>query len=56
MYICQPLTESRADRVLSSFCLKGRKRPSPYEPDDPIPIVIDNPLMRNVPDFSMLHD
>ena len=35
---------------------KGRKRLCPYEPDDPKPIVIDNPLMGNVPDFSMLQN
>ena len=31
---------------------KGRKRPCPYEADDPKPIVIDNPLMGNVPNCS----
>ena len=36
--------------------LKGRKRLCPYEPDDPKPIVIDNPLMGNFPDFSMPQD
>jgi hypothetical protein len=33
---------------------KGRKRMFPYDPDDTKPIAVDNSLMGNVPDFSIL--
>lgn len=33
---------------------KGRKRMTPYEPEEPKPVVVDNSLLGNVPDFSML--
>eukprot|EP00105_Crassostrea_gigas_P003939 XP_011416981.2 PREDICTED: probable serine/threonine-protein kinase MARK-B [Crassostrea gigas] len=33
---------------------KGRKRMAPYEPEEPKPVMVDNSLLGNVPDFSML--
>lgn len=33
---------------------KGRKRMCPYEPEEPKPMAVDNGLLGNVPDFSIL--
>lgn len=33
---------------------KGRKRMAPYEPEEPKPVMVDNSLLGNVPDFSIL--